>query len=105
MKLTRLGRRSGVHLDSWQPPVRRHLAELPQGRKAARAGELCRVRGGPLHSPGQTLWTDRGGLARWSGPTVRVRDSEAPLALYSTSRPDSFGQVIGQDNVTEPLRA
>ena len=30
--------------------MRRHLTELPQGRKAARAGGLCRVRGGPLHA-------------------------------------------------------
>ncbi len=30
---------------------------------------------------------------------------EAPLALYRRYRPDTFGQVIGQDHVTEPLRA
>ncbi len=30
---------------------------------------------------------------------------EAPLALYRRYRPDSFSQVIGQDHVTEPLRA
>ena len=30
-----------------QPPAWRHLAQLPQGRKAARVSELCRVRGGP----------------------------------------------------------
>ena len=35
--------------------MRRHLAELPQGRKAARAGELCRVRGGPLHARARRL--------------------------------------------------
>ena len=45
-------------LDSGQPPVRRHLAELPQGRKAARAGELCRVCGGPLVARGGTLHSD-----------------------------------------------
>ncbi len=30
---------------------------------------------------------------------------EAPLALYRRYRPDSFAAVIGQDHVTEPLRA
>ena len=30
---------------------------------------------------------------------------EAPLALYRRYRPDSFSAVIGQDHVTEPLRA
>ena len=30
---------------------------------------------------------------------------EAPLALYRRYRPDTFDQVIGQDHVTEPLRA
>src|SRR3569623_3251679 len=39
---------SGTHLDFRQPPMRRYLAGLPQGRKAARAGGLYRVRGGPL---------------------------------------------------------
>src|SRR3954466_8822096 len=33
-----------------RPLVRRHLAELPQGRKAARAGGLWRVREGSLTS-------------------------------------------------------
>src|SRR5262245_46472212 len=32
-------------------PVRRYLAELPQGRKAARVSELFRVRGEPSFSP------------------------------------------------------
>ncbi len=30
---------------------------------------------------------------------------DAPLALYRRYRPDAFAQVIGQDHVTEPLRA
>jgi DNA polymerase-3 subunit gamma/tau len=30
---------------------------------------------------------------------------ESPLALYRRYRPDTFGEVIGQDHVTEPLRA
>ena len=34
-----------------RPLVRRHLAELPQGRKAARAGELWRVCGGSFLCP------------------------------------------------------
>src|SRR3954447_14950002 len=30
---------------------------------------------------------------------------ESPLALYRRYRPESFAEVIGQDHVTEPLRA
>ncbi len=30
---------------------------------------------------------------------------DAPLALYRRYRPDTFAQVIGQDHVTEPLKA
>jgi DNA polymerase-3 subunit gamma/tau len=30
---------------------------------------------------------------------------ESPLALYRRYRPDTFAEVIGQDHVTEPLRA
>jgi DNA polymerase-3 subunit gamma/tau len=30
---------------------------------------------------------------------------DAPLALYRRYRPDTFSQVIGQDHVTEPLKA
>ena len=30
---------------------------------------------------------------------------EAPLALYRRYRPETFAEVIGQDHVTEPLRA
>ncbi|HET6560430.1 MAG TPA: DNA polymerase III subunit gamma and tau [Marmoricola sp.] len=40
-----------------------------------------------------------------SGAAVRVCDVDAPLALYRRYRPDTFAQVIGQDHVTEPLRA
>ena len=36
---------------------------------------------------------------------VRVGDVDAPLALYRRYRPDTFAQVIGQDHVTDPLRA
>jgi DNA polymerase III subunit gamma/tau len=45
--------------------------------------------------------------ARWSlwVRTVRVHDVESPLALYRRYRPETFQQVIGQDHVTEPLRA
>ena len=31
-------------------PARWYLAQLPQGRKAARVSELCQVRGGPFTS-------------------------------------------------------
>jgi len=31
--------------------------------------------------------------------------SQAPLALYRRYRPETFAEVIGQDHVTEPLRA
>jgi DNA polymerase-3 subunit gamma/tau len=40
----------------------------------------------------------------WVGP-VRVHDVESPLALYRRYRPETFQEVIGQDHVTEPLRA
>ena len=36
-----------------RPPVRCHLAQPPQGRKAARVGGLCQVRGGSL---GAAVW-------------------------------------------------
>jgi DNA polymerase III subunit gamma/tau len=35
---------------------------------------------------------------------VRVSDVDAPLALYRRYRPEAFGEVIGQDHVTQPLR-
>ena len=34
-----------------RPPVWWYLTELPQGRKAARAGELFQVHGGSSHAP------------------------------------------------------
>ncbi len=40
-----------------------------------------------------------------SGPVARVHRVEAPLALYRRYRPETFAEVIGQDHVTEPLRA
>ncbi|MCY7402801.1 MAG: DNA polymerase III subunit gamma and tau, partial [Nocardioides sp.] len=40
----------------------------------------------------------------WVG-TVSVHDVESPLALYRRYRPETFAEVIGQDHVTEPLRA
>ena len=40
--------RPSVHVCSAQPLVWRHLAQLPQGRKAARVSELCRVHEGSL---------------------------------------------------------
>src|SRR3954451_25403877 len=43
----RFGRPSGPPLDWEQPPAWRYLAQLPQGRKAARVSELFRVSGGP----------------------------------------------------------
>ena len=44
----RIGAHAGQRLGSGQPPMWRHLVEPPQGRKAARISELCRVRGGPF---------------------------------------------------------
>ena len=35
----------------------------------------------------------------------RVQGVQAPLALYRRYRPETFGEVIGQDHVTAPLRA
>ncbi len=40
-----------------------------------------------------------------SDGAVRVQDVEAPLALYRRYRPETFAEVIGQDHVTDPLRA
>ncbi len=40
-----------------------------------------------------------------SVPVVRVIDVESPLALYRRYRPETFAEVIGQDHVTDPLRA
>ena len=47
------------------------------------------------------------GTGRWSlwVDPVRVHDVESPLALYRRYRPETFQEVIGQDHVTEPLRA
>src|SRR5215210_3537283 len=40
-----------------------------------------------------------------SDRVYRVQVVDAPLALYRRYRPDTFKEVIGQDHVTEPLRA
>ena len=40
-----------------------------------------------------------------SAPVVSVIDVESPLALYRRYRPETFAEVIGQDHVTDPLRA
>lgn len=40
-----------------------------------------------------------------SVPVVTVIPVQSPLALYRRYRPETFGQVIGQEHVTEPLRA
>ncbi|MFZ1412621.1 MAG: DNA polymerase III subunit gamma and tau, partial [Micropruina sp.] len=37
-------------------------------------------------------------------PAPVVERPEAPLALYRRYRPDTFGDLIGQDHVTEPLQ-
>ena len=42
---------------------------------------------------------------RLSPGVVRVHSVDAPLALYRRYRPETFAEVIGQDHVTEPLRA
>src|SRR5262245_27203011 len=42
------GRRRGIPYTRPRFPARRYLAQLPQGRKAARVSELFRVRGEPL---------------------------------------------------------
>ena len=36
---------------------------------------------------------------------VSVHDVDSPLALYRRYRPETFAEVIGQEHVTEPLRA
>jgi DNA polymerase-3 subunit gamma/tau len=40
----------------------------------------------------------------WSAAAVRVAGVDAPLALYRRYRPETFGEVIGQDHVTAPLQ-
>src|SRR5690348_14186229 len=40
-----------------------------------------------------------------SSGVVRLYSVDAPLALYRRYRPETFAEVIGQDHVTEPLRA
>ncbi len=54
----------GRLLDSCQPPVRRYLTELPQGRKAARAGGLFRVHGGPSRPRAPPTAAPRGPVGR-----------------------------------------
>src|SRR5674476_1295136 len=73
-----------------QTPAWWYLTELPQGRKAARAGELFQVRGGS-----STPW------AGVSGEPTRL--GRVSTALYRRYRPESFADVIGQEHVTEPL--
>ena len=67
------------------PSCGAHPAELPQGRKAARAGRL---------------WAGVRGVLR--RPVHRRR--AVSLALYRKYRPGSFAEVIGQAHVTGPLR-
>ncbi|HOA28091.1 MAG TPA: DNA polymerase III subunit gamma and tau, partial [Arachnia sp.] len=39
-----------------------------------------------------------------SARPARVEAPAAPLALYRRYRPDTFGEIIGQDHVTVPLQ-
>src|SRR5699024_2095105 len=87
-----------------------HLTELPQGRKAARAGGLWRVREGSSRSRGSGSLTGRWGSTRM--PTGGCAMSAAPpivrgvsTALYRRYRPETFADVIGQEHVTGPLMA
>jgi len=69
---------------------------MPAGRPGqARAGR-GRGAGEPAPQPTATCCRSLG--------TVRVSHVDAPLALYRRYRPETFGEVIGQDHVTEPLR-
>ena len=43
---------SSLGYSGLRPLVWWYLTEFPQGRKAARAGELFQVRGGSSHAPG-----------------------------------------------------
>jgi hypothetical protein len=63
-------------------------------------GPRWRVGRSPREVPRPTY----AGWSLWVG-TVRVHDVESPLALYRRYRPETFQEVIGQDHVTEPLRA
>ena len=78
---------AAAHLHSGQPPVWRHLAQLPQGRKAARVSELCRVRGGPLHVPGRPAASRGQRLPGPSAPPTRVKAwSPHSLSTAATGR-------------------
>ena len=57
-----------------------------------------------MSRPGQRSVTAHAPWSLWVD-TVRVQDVESPLALYRRYRPETFEEVIGQDHVTEPLRA
>jgi len=47
----------------------------------------------------------RSSLALPLARSSRVHQVESPLALYRRYRPETFQEVIGQEHVTEPLRA
>ncbi len=60
---------------------------------------------GFLHTVGNRDPLAPDGPVELSGGAARVGGVDQPLALYRRYRPDTFAQVIGQDHVTDPLRA
>src|SRR5215475_1700656 len=91
----------------WRLAPRTALSrQLPQGRKAARVRELCRVCGVPLpvSSRMQTMAGDAPSTADKNPAEPGVPAPSSPLALYRKYRPATFAEVKGQEHVTEPLR-
>ena len=62
-----------------QSSARRHLAEPPQGRKAARVSKLCWVRGGPFY------------FSLPSGPRI---ESAADCEVVA-ARTTALGEIVG----------
>ena len=76
------GESGGILYSGRRSLARRYLAQLPQGRKAARVSELFRVRGGPPH-----VWSPRPGYR-----SRRPRRSINPMASYGARTFASLSQ-------------
>ena len=72
-----------------RPPVRCHLAQPPQGRKAARVGGLCQVRGGSRISLASHRWHQSPMVIAGRGGADRTtRSSQFAVMPSVTSGPD-----------------
>src|SRR4051794_1519096 len=85
----------GRHVCSAQPLARRYLAELPQGRKAARVSELCRVREGSFTARGRSA-PGRSGVSGRRRPRLPQADDVA-LGVGEVGRPAHVagGELLG----------